>query len=261
MTMNKNLMLAVLSMDAYDPQGTIGIATQLKFQPSLSSGFSAVAYNYDGKTVISYRGSDDPIAWTGSDAWYGWGGAFGAETTQAGQAAEFYKSVVGNAIFPYSTLGSVVFTGHSLGGGLAGLMAGLYGQEAVVFDNMAYAAAINKTYHDATTPSILVANGEEVHVEVNPNYQPILNTFYNGQTPQPTNTSHISGYQLDGQIIQNTQSTGTIVGADVNWGLGSLNLHSIALLVLNMYAKKKGRFPLKLPTCVSGSYLLFGFQV
>ncbi len=88
--MNKNLMLAVLSMDAYDPQGTIGIATQLKFQPSLSSGFSAVAYSYNGETVISFAGTNGF-----SDAWYGWGGAFGAETTQAGLAAKFYQDVTG----------------------------------------------------------------------------------------------------------------------------------------------------------------------
>jgi hypothetical protein len=239
MTMNKDLMLAVLSMDAYIPLGTIGNATVISSAPQ-SNGFAAVAYRYNGQTIISYRGTDGYYL---GDAWYGWGGGIvGAETTQAGLAAKFYQDVAGTdgnigTTFPYSTLGSVVFTGHSLGGGLAGLMAGLYGQEAVVFDNMAYTAAINKTYHDATTPTYLVTAGEEQHLEINPDYQPILNTFYNGQAPLPTTTSHISGFQESGQVLS-LQSTGPVVGAGIDWGFGAISRHSISLLVLNMYAEQ-----------------------
>jgi hypothetical protein len=241
---HNDLMLAVLSMDSYTyhQEGVwkVGNATVFK-NADQSYGFAAVAYKYDGQTIISYRGTDGYYL---GDAWYSWGGGIiGAESTQAGLAAKFYQDVAGadnnsGTTFPYSTLGSVVFTGHSLGGGLAGLMAGLYGQEAVVFDNMAYTAAIAKTYNDATHT---IGGGTDPDTGnptqiIYPENVNVLNTFYNGATPLPTNTSHITGFQLDGQIIQNTQSTGTVVGGDVDWGLGALNLHSIALLVLNMFA-------------------------
>jgi hypothetical protein len=64
MEMNKDLMLAVLSMSAYKPVGNIGNAIQGIKQSDTTTGFAAVAYNYDGKTVISYRGSDTPLAVT-----------------------------------------------------------------------------------------------------------------------------------------------------------------------------------------------------
>jgi hypothetical protein len=58
--MNNDLMMAVLSMAAYDNNApSIGFATKLTVPlPSnyLSTGFFAAAYNYNGETVISYRG-------------------------------------------------------------------------------------------------------------------------------------------------------------------------------------------------------------
>ena len=58
--MNKDLMLAVLAMDAYQTRTTdykIGNAKVLQGSPSNSpNGFAAVAYSYNGETIISYRG-------------------------------------------------------------------------------------------------------------------------------------------------------------------------------------------------------------
>ena len=56
-TMNKDLMVAVLSMDAYNPMGSIGNAVVISNAPQ-STGFAAVAYSYGGQTIISYRGTD-----------------------------------------------------------------------------------------------------------------------------------------------------------------------------------------------------------
>ena len=53
--------MAVLSMDPYayhqDGVWQIGNATVLK-NADQSTGFAAVAYNYGGQTIISYRGTD-----------------------------------------------------------------------------------------------------------------------------------------------------------------------------------------------------------
>lgn len=165
--MNYDLMMAVLSMAAYlDDKPKIGLATrQTVAEPNgyLSSGFSAVAYSYNGQTIISYRGTDSFV-----DVLTGWTQGLGFASVQAGQAAEFYKSVVGPASFPYST--NVVFTGHSLGGGLAGLMASLYGKQAIVFDNEAYSDASHLIHDTATNPNF-------------GSHQSALDTFYGNATP------------------------------------------------------------------------------
>jgi hypothetical protein len=56
-----DLMLAILSMSVYEeiPRQSIGDATYTgQKNGDAASGFFAVAYNYDGGTVISYRGTD-----------------------------------------------------------------------------------------------------------------------------------------------------------------------------------------------------------
>lgn len=68
MSLTQELYLAILAMDAYN-QGEepglagigddIGIAHRVKTRDDLTVGFSATEYEWDGKTVISYRGTDD----------------------------------------------------------------------------------------------------------------------------------------------------------------------------------------------------------
>ena len=150
--MNTELMKAILAMDSYnrgynaglsdagpdDQDGLgefgkkIGNATVLNFSlPSnaQSIGFYALAYSYNGETVISYRGTDDPFgAVSGSDISNGWAlGAGNYNATQAEMAIQFYKNVAAG-------LGSgddlrnaeISLAGHSLGGGLAGFVPSIH---------------------------------------------------------------------------------------------------------------------------------------
>ncbi len=218
--MNRDLTLAVLSMDAYFDGQSLGLATKIQSQ-SADGGFAAVAYNYNGETIISYRGTDG-----GSDVLNGWVGGLGFNATQAGLAVEFYRDVVwsdsnGGTDFPYSTAGSVTFTGHSLGGGLAGLMGSLYGAKAVMFDNMAFRSAATSISANAVYDLNLMFD------------------VYGTATPVAPNSSGVFGHRMDGQFL-NFQSEGEMVGLNVDWGLGPFDLHSIALLVLNMYAEQQG---------------------
>lgn len=75
--MNRDLFLAILSMDSYNRRydqgigglpnsGSIGNATFLTdaasvlgLQQAQSAGFYAIAYNWNGETVIAYRGTDN----------------------------------------------------------------------------------------------------------------------------------------------------------------------------------------------------------
>ncbi len=149
--MSDDLMYAILALDSYHrgydirlDMGSplVGNAVMFNQLADESIGFFASAYHYNGKTVISYRGTDntdlfDPT----NDIISGWtiGGGF-TEDTQAGRAIQFYEMVTGKSVHD-GPAEDVVLTGHSLGGGLAGFVSMLSGTEAVVFDNMPFGIA------------------------------------------------------------------------------------------------------------------------
>lgn len=121
-----DLTYAILSMDSYYRGSGVASPTfNAPFQTILDSqdvgfnehGFSATAYLINGKAVISYRGTDTATIWDiFNDVWNGYGvGAGSPEGKQAEMAIQFYQSVRDQG---YT---DIVLTGHSLGGGLAGL--------------------------------------------------------------------------------------------------------------------------------------------
>ena len=154
MAMNPELMKAILAMDAYnrgynagikfgtDPNnstaidGVTQVGNAVVYQSANSSAaqdisFYAIAYEYGGKTVISYRGTDD-FSLLGGDPYYGWGVGLGsAAGPQALMAFDFYNVVKA------CTACDISLTGHSMGGGLAGLVSAVTGVEGILFDNMA----------------------------------------------------------------------------------------------------------------------------
>lgn len=143
-----------------------------EFYPN--SGFSAVAYQTDTQIIIAYRGTDEAV-----DKQVGWPGGAGAYFSPQFQAAnEFYEQVVSSGL----AIGKeIVFTGHSLGGGLAGLMSGITGHAAYVYDNMTFELSAQILY-------LLARIAED-----NPDYRdnrPSLNDVFGAVG------SEISGYGL-----------------------------------------------------------------
>jgi hypothetical protein len=173
MTMNKDLFLAILSMDSYNrgygegiqgllapelnPDGTpktiikIGNATitgdsvRILGPNAATAGFYALAYDMtgvsgfaDGERVISYRGTDGILS---GDLLYAWslGGGL-ASASQGKLAIDFYNAVSGPNVYD-AHVSTITTTGHSLGGGLAGFVATLTGGAAVGFDHMPFLAA------------------------------------------------------------------------------------------------------------------------
>lgn len=97
-----------------------------------SDGFAYSVYRHQstGEVLIAYRGTDSPFGWDGFNdvALY-----LGIATSQAKQAAAVYSEVL--RLYGADGEGSnVTFTGHSLGGGLASVMAVLFNRPAITFD-------------------------------------------------------------------------------------------------------------------------------
>jgi Ca2+-binding RTX toxin-like protein len=169
---NMTLFQAIMAMDTYNRgynsgimQGIVGLggegsqlglATVIKqdgLQNAQAISFFAQAYTLNGKTIIAYRGTDQ----SGPDIANGYGTGLGAVLdTQARMAIEFYRSVVGAG---NERTADVVLTGHSMGGGHAGLIAALYGKQGVLFDAMPFAGSARNTYADALLHGQVIYEG------------------------------------------------------------------------------------------------------
>ena len=144
MTMNRDVFLSILAMDSYNrgygagvnglaQSGKIGTATIGKNADdpegvSKAAGFYAIAYDWNGEKVISFRGTDFGEVESGArDVLNGWSMFTGFGTdSQASLARDFYRRVTGlDFISSAVSVGAgsdITLTGHSLGGGLAGFV-------------------------------------------------------------------------------------------------------------------------------------------
>lgn len=149
---------------------------------SLLPGFYAIAYDMSevsgfttGETVISYRGSDrvdetavmlaalgfanplfPSLPTPGDDATNGYGVALGfIDGPQASLAIEFYRAVAGEDNAANLNLANITLTGHSLGGGLAGLVAGIYNRPGYFVDPMQFGLAVNNAFDRLNSASNL----------------------------------------------------------------------------------------------------------
>ncbi|GAB7550952.1 hypothetical protein NRB_04480 [Novosphingobium sp. 11B] len=169
MSIDQNVFLSILAMDSYNrgpaqnldvPGSSLGNATfsfnndsiALLGNSSLSTGFYAAAYTWNGQIVISYRGTDTQLGETPAeflsspmlnDIFNGWRvGAGYSSAAQAGQAVAYYEAVAGRSVFSNVNNGvPILLTGHSLGGGLAGFVSSLSGNQGYGFDHMPFGIA------------------------------------------------------------------------------------------------------------------------
>ncbi|MFA6063761.1 MAG: Mbeg1-like protein [Gallionella sp.] len=98
---------------------------ELEHVVNKDSGFEVSQFQNGTEIVISFAGTATAVDW-----WANVGGAFGVTSTQLQQAADYYLQIKATA--PAGT--TISFTGHSLGGGLASLMAVMFNETAVTFD-------------------------------------------------------------------------------------------------------------------------------
>jgi Ca2+-binding RTX toxin-like protein len=144
---------ALFALDAYNRAGAsdeldIPFGADLVFNREVGE-FAAVAYRMPatGEIVISYRGTTD-LLWDGITSYPIAIGQYDWAQSQADHAFNFFNDV--KALLVDEPAASWIFTGHSLGGSLAGLVASVNGHDAFVFDSMPFVQAANKLYSDVT---------------------------------------------------------------------------------------------------------------
>jgi hypothetical protein len=185
---------------------------------SQAAGFYAQAYTLaNGQTIIAYRGTDQnistPFDLAGSDLVNGYGvGAGSPFGPQAQLAVQFYNLVKNSS--PNGS--NISVTGHSLGGGLAGYVAALYGLQGRLFDNMAFEqAASNAQFYanlayQGNPPTTLAAQSGALLLSIYGNAQPWANKL-----------SDLNAWNTQGEFLafnrslQNTVSTPMALGPNV----------------------------------------------
>lgn len=259
MTINSTLMKAILSMDAYNrgynpgiriSENALGSAKIIQttidgIQTNLDSAiirnpitkerldddisFYAIAYDYNGETVIAYRGTDsasDGLAYPIATGFTG--------VPQGSMAFQFYNAVASQLNSHISIdprLANISVTGHSLGGGLAGLVGAVYGKDGALFDNMPFEQSAQNTRFSPI-----------------PDY---LTTVYQGRAPWAETIVNndpngpIRTYSLDGEFLswarplQQTFEDPYQLPGPPNLSAylpDSLDLHSISSLIIHMFS-------------------------
>ena len=203
----------------------------IKIEPNplpVTDGFAYGVFRntVTNEVVISYRGTDGAVGMMGADGASNLGLTLGQGTSQSTQAAKVYVKVL--ELYGSDTNGSnISFTGHSLGGGLAGLMSVWFNRPAIVFDPAPFqlAALFPGTVNDlinvlgGATPLALL------------NYQ--VNIIGSFASREAAVASHFAL----GEFLSVTRSTAnTIYGTNTpytfgNQNVGAFAMHSQALLV------------------------------
>jgi hypothetical protein len=171
-----DLKLAVLSAAAYrrgrsesnriDPAGVAEVLPESMIDDRSilngGTGFEARAYRVDGRIVIAFAGTETAqVEDIRADVLL----AVGKIEGQLKKAAEFYTQIK-------QRYGSdIVFTGHSLGGGLAALMAGFFDKPAVTFDPAPFRLAATTANADKLAAHLKTVFGP-AHVD------PDLSTYH-----------------------------------------------------------------------------------
>ena len=163
------------------------------------TGFLAAAYENGNEIVISFAGTkfSDLNDWTKANI----PAALGLPLAdQIVQAAEFYLDIAND---PKNLNKCISFTGHSLGGGLASLLAVYFDRSAVVFDNAPFGNSADSLLVVESLRTRLVQDGYAIPAAFAAD-QYKLAFPPDGTAPSPTRTlreQRVEPYSISGEVL------------------------------------------------------------
>jgi hypothetical protein len=246
---------------------------KLTGDPDKVTGFEAVAFIKEGSSlltspeiVISYSGTDPNnfSIFTSPDGKTNVNLSSGRWAEQLLQAATYYLDI--KAANPTA---SITFTGHSLGGGLAALMAVFFGQKALTFDQAPFAkSALALTDGVDSVGNPIIADNASMLAQ----RLAALTTTQGGQTVAkygaaalsalteylklraanssksyiPREQELIQSLRVEGEFLDKGPLSGRTMGqvlpslthGPAEWTLASFDLHSQALLTAFLQSQK-----------------------
>lgn len=192
----------------------------LNWQPDKVTGFSAGVYKNDltNEIVISYTGTNEKVDKLS------WSAGLGLPAPQIFDAMSYYLAF--RKEHPEAT--NITFTGHSLGGGLASLMAVYFDKQAAVFDEAPFQlAALSSSVLALLAPTMAAAGYFDENLALYIASDGLLAL---------TRESNVTQYYVEGEVLEQYRySANTLVGADIPFSLGNSTAgeddrHSMALL-------------------------------
>lgn len=194
---------------------------QIEYHPDGVDGFSYGVFRRTGSSevVLAYAGTNSGLDWIANVS-----NGIGLSSTQTTQAALAYlqaKQLYGS---------DITFTGHSLGGGIASVMAVWFDRSATVFDEAPFQLTAQNVAFIAITKAALAAAG----------YSDPAFTAYIGLSDFTQRELQVTNYYLEGEALAAFRlEQNTVVGqdnlvpanvADMTGVSGAKDLHSQALL-------------------------------
>lgn len=277
--MNQEVFLSILAMDSYNrgPEpGIKGVAGIYKIGSAVvqdtiledmagwaEAGFYASRYEWNGKTILSYRGTNfDMGLEMVKDVVFGWSSFTGiGPTTQFHFAEKFYNLVsgqdfrVGNTVAP----ANLIVTGHSLGGALAGFVAARTGVQSYLVDPIPYGvtAWIDAITHAWTaTIAEFSVTAADLAIAALGAFIPgsdilwdqFCDRFRANIVARSPNLAGIDGAVLEGEIASSIRTLQPAIGTllssmigvpGVGPFIGALGLHQLITGVVNLVTENR----------------------
>jgi len=188
--------------------------------PQSGNNFGANAYKNGNEIVIAFRGTDEMIA---DFAYANIPAGLGLPSSQVEDALAFYVQVR-----QQNPNANITFTGHSLGAGLASLLAVYFDRPATVFDNAPFGLSATVQFPLSHYSGYLNGLGyaEPVFTEYVNNF---ANLYYG-------RAQNVVSYRTDGEVLsRNLPALGRITSEPERvfynrGGISSIELHSMMLL-------------------------------
>ncbi|MEN3109662.1 calcium-binding protein [Uliginosibacterium paludis] len=210
--------------------------------PDQLDGFSAGVFTNGGETVVAFTGTNDPSISLSQPDWQA-NAALGTGLVPNRQLVDAIELVLRN----YKD--DISFTGHSLGGGLASVMAILFDKRATVFDPAPFKATVLNSASLIAVKLMLINDGYTNFPESLKKYFDAAEIQLSMPIGSPILTamlmlreSNVTGSYLDGEILEHLRVLVPYIGSLTNISTpgditNSIDLHSIDLLNVILRSK------------------------